>query len=387
MKVAIVSTYPPRKCGIATFAKDVRDSLRAHTEEVMIVASVMRREAERSEVMTRIRQGERSDYSRAATIINRSGADVVLVQHEFGIFGGAQGAFLLDLLRDLDVPYCVTLHTVLEKFTRTQASVMQELCDGAALVFVFSSRAKDLLAGAGLVDPAKVAVIPHGAPLGLIDPAHDADLVARLSKLVGRDTAGRPVMSTFGLLSPGKGLEHAIEAIPAVLEVSPDVLYVVAGRTHPEIVKRQGETYRGSLEYLVEVLGIEDNVVFVDKYLSDDELVTLLRSSQVFVTPYPGREQVVSGTLSFAVAAGCAVVSTPYYHAEDLAESGAVVLVDFGDTPSLARGIASLLGDPEALARARAASHGLAAQMSWDVVGQRTARMLELSTDRGMVTA
>ncbi|MEO7588802.1 MAG: glycosyltransferase [Arachnia sp.] len=387
MKAVIVSTYPPRKCGIATFAKDVRDSLRPHVDDVVVVPSVVRRDAERGEVLTTFRQEERNDYARSAESINRSGADVVLVQHEFGIFGGAEGAFILDLVGDLDMPYCVTLHTVLERFSRTQASVMQELLDGAALVFVFSARARGLLADAGLVDPAKVAVIPHGAPRGLIDPAHDGDLVPRLSKLVGRSVADRRIVSTFGLLSPGKGLERAIGAIPAVAAVAPGVLYVVAGRTHPEVVKRQGETYRGSLEFLVEELGVEDNVVFVDKYLSDDELVTLLRATEVFVTPYPGREQVVSGTLTFAVAAGCAVVSTPYYHAEDLAGSGAVVLAEFDDSDSLARGMTSLLGDPEALARARAASHALASQMSWDVVGQRTARMLERALDRGMVSA
>ncbi len=376
MDVVLISTYPPRKCGIATFAEDVREALLPHVDSVRVVASLSSESAPPEGAVHGFRQTSRADHVRAARAINASGADVALVQHEFGIYGGRDGEYVLDLAAALDLPYCVTLHTVLAEPNPGQANITRALCAGARSVFVFSARARRLLVDAALVDAAKVTVVPHGAPRGLMSSPGDDDLDRTLSALVGLDVHGRRVVSTFGLLSPGKGLEHAIRAIPLVVDVAPDLLYVVAGATHPEVLKRYGEAYRRELEDLVLEVGAEAHVVFVNRYLGDDELIALLRRSHVFVTPYPGREQVVSGTLTFAIAAGCAVVSTPYYHAEDLAASGAVLLADFDDTASLAEGLRLLFGSPAAMASARRAASTLAQGLAWDVVGQQLAGLL-----------
>ncbi|MGV8846246.1 glycosyltransferase [Tessaracoccus sp.] len=382
MDVVLVSTYPPTKCGIATFAEDVREALLPHVDSVRVVASLPSGSDPPDGAIRGFLQASRADHVRAASAINASGGDVVLMQHEFGIYGGRDGEYVLDLAAALELPYCVTLHTVLAEPSPGQTHVTRALCSGARSVFVFSPRARRLLVDAGLVDAGKVTVVPHGAPRELMSSVGDDDLDGTLSALVGIDVHGRRVVSTFGLLSPGKGLEHAIRAIPLVVDVAPDLLYVVAGATHPEVVKQHGEAYRHELEDLVLDVGAEDHVVFVDRYLEDDELIALLRRSHIFVTPYPGREQVVSGTLTFAIAAGCAVVSTPYYHAEDLAASGAVLLADFDDTASLAEGLRRLLSSPDTMASARRASATLAAGLAWDVVGEQLAGLLADAIDQ-----
>lgn len=385
MDVVVVSPYPPRMCGIASFAEGVRAALLPHVDEVRIVAPLTRGSSAPEGALYGFQQDSRADHVRAAEVVNDSGADVVLIQHGFGSYGGEDGEYVLDLTSALRVPYCVTLHTVLAHPTAGWAEVTRHLCAGAEAVFVFSSRARRLLAEASLVDPGKVAVVPYGAPRELIEPSSDGDLDRRLSTMLGRDVYGRRVVSTFGLLTRGKGVEHAIRAIPLVIDVAPDVLYVVAGATHPSVLERDGETYRRELEALVREVGVEDHVVFVDRYLHDDELVTLLRRSHVFVTPYAVRDQVVSGTLTFAIAAGCAVVSTPYHHAQDLARTGAVLLADFDDDASLARALQRLLGNPAAMASARRAASHVAASLSWDAVGQQLAVLLQNVRDRGLV--
>lgn len=319
--------------------------------------------------------------------INESGADVVLIAYEPEMHDGDDGRFLTDLTHDLRVPYCVTLNTVVEQPPHAQAVVIHEICAGAETVFVFTPRARRFLADAKLVDPAKVVAVPHGAPPGLMHPAGGLDLDRRLSALVGQDLYGRRVVSTFGLLAPTKGVEHAISGISAVVETAPDVLYVVAGLTNPVELERAGETYRHELEDLVQRAGMGNHVVFLNRRLHDDELITLLRGSHVFVAPYRRRELAVSDTLTFALAAGCAVVSTPFYHAEDLAGTGAILLADFEDDSSIARMLSRLLGNPATMASARRAASVLASKLSWNAVGQQLTEYLERAAERGKATA
>jgi len=332
VKVAVVSTYPPRRCGLATFTTDLRRALREadHTVEVVVAAVLDEEQADPPpEVDVVLRQHERPDYAAAALELNRSGADVVLVQHEYGIFGGEGGEYLLDLTAALDVPYVVTLHTLLEQPTPRQAEVLRRLAAGAAQVTVFTAAARDDVVRQAVAPPDRVSVVHHGAPaeLQVRPPASGRARplnVGGSGSLPGLDPHGdRRVLSTFGLLSSVKGLEAAIRALTTVRERHPDVLYVVAGRTHPQVVRTEGERYRDSLRRLTTDLGLQDHVLFLDRYLGDDDIRTLLARTEVFVTPYRSQEQVVSGVLTFALVAGCPVVSTPYRYATELLAGGA----------------------------------------------------------------
>lgn len=390
MKAAIVSTYPPRACGLATFTTDLRHALLEadRTTEVMVAAVLDDGPAPTApEVAVTLRQHERADYERAAAELTRAGADVVLVQHEFGIFGGDDGAYVLDLVRHLTVPYVVTLHTVLSRPSPQQAEVLGTLAAGAAEVTVFTATARDTLLAGGHARRDRVTVVSHGAPATLLrprmaDPAGPAGArgAAGLPEL--EQHGDRRVLSTFGLLSAGKGIEVALHALPAVVRSHPDVLYVVAGRTHPEVARLHGETYRRELERLTVALGLEDHVLFLDRYLSDDDLHGLLTGTTLFLTPYRSPEQVVSGVLTFAVVAGCPVVSTPYSYARDLLSGGAGRLVPFDDHAAMSEAVLALLGDDEALAAAANAAHTLGTQFTWPAVGRETLKLLHNATER-----
>ena len=374
MRTAIVSTYPPRACGIGTFAADVRSALLGvegidRVERVVIVNEPSR--PQRPGLVATIAQAVRGDYVRAARILGRMDVDVVLLQHEYGIFGGADGAYVLSLVEELTQPLVVTLHTVLSEPSAHQAEVLTALCRQAELVIVMTETAKRLLV-AGKACPAdKVRVVPHGAPT----------ILARRADAYALDATGSPysdrfVLSTFGLISEGKGIETVIEALPAIVERHPEVLYVVAGRTHPDITHREGERYRLSLEQEVLDHGLEDHVEFDDRFLAIEEIADLLAATDVFVTPYKGLEQIASGALTFGIAAGCGVVSTPYWYAQDMLASGAGELVPFGDSEALAHAVCRYIDEPERLAAARAEARRIGAQLAWPSVAEATAAVL-----------
>ncbi len=390
MKVAVVSTYPPRRCGLATFTTDLRGALLEADDTIEVaVAAVLDEEPADAppEVDVVLRQHERPDYAAAALELNRSGADVVLVQHEYGIFGGEGGEYLLDLTAALEVPYVATLHTLLEKPTPRQAEVLRRLAAGAAQVTVFTEAARDDLVRQGVAPADRVSVVHHGAPAELQarPPAS-----ARRRTLPAGDSGSLPelgphrdrrVLSTFGLLSSGKGIEVAIRALTTVRETHPGVLYVVAGRTHPQVVRTEGERYRESLHRLVTDLGLDDHVLFLDRYLSDDDIRTLLARTEVFLTPYRSQEQVVSGVLTFALVAGCPVVSTPYRYATELLAGGAGRLVGFDDHEAVAGALLELLGDDAALAHAAGAAHTLGTQYTWPSVGREMLKLLARASE------
>jgi len=376
MRTAIVSTFPPRACGIGAFAADLRTTL-AFTDAVTVadlVAVVHEPSSpQRRGVLATIAQAVRGDYVRTARMLGRLDVDVVLLQHEYGIFGGLDGEYVLSFAHELAQPLVVTLHTVLSEPTPHQAEVLSELCAEAELVIVMTDTARRLLVDSGACAEEKVRIVPHGAP---------ARITARAAAECEQPTA-RPSnddtfrLSTFGLISPGKGLETVIEALPAMIERHPQISYTIAGRTHPDIAQREGERYRLMLERRVFELGLEDQVEFDDRFLTINELSDLLAATDVFLTPYGNREQIASGALTYAIAAGCAVVSTPYWYAQDMLASGAGVLVPFRDSEALGEAVSTYLERPETLAAARAEAQRIGSSLAWPAVAEATASVLQ----------
>ncbi len=389
MHVAIVSTYPPRQCGIATFSSDLYHSIVdvEGVDEVSVIAVTDGNDLEYPrQVVTTIQKEERADYVRAARLTGRLGIDVVMVEHEYGIFGGRSGDYLLSLAAELPVPYVVTLHTVLSEPGPREDAVLRELCRRAASVLVFTDSARRLVVSSGVAPDERVVVVPHGAPAEICRQAHPDGpkrvIPIRGQAGIGRaDTGGRFVLSTFGLLSPGKGVETTIEAVAKLVPRHPELLLVLAGRTHPEVAKRDGEQYRLGLQAQVRELDIGGHVTFDDRFLGVGDLSELLAATDVFVTAYRNAEQTVSGALTFAVAAGCPVVSTPYRYANDLLSAGAGKLVGFDDSDALAQAIEAFIEDPEDLRRARRAACAVGAALTWASVGRSTAEILRRAAD------
>ncbi len=383
MRTAIVSTYPPRACGIGSFAADVRSALLGvdgidRVEKVVIVSEPSR--PQRPGLVATIAQAVRGDYMRAARILGRLDVDVVLLQHEYGIFGGRDGDYIMSLAEELSQPLVVTLHTVLSHPTAHQALVLTAICRQAELVIVMTDTARRLLVDGGTCPDDKVRVVPHGAPPMLAQHAdtHALERAAGGTSRRTRYNAGsqRFLLSTFGLISAGKGLETAIEALPAIVERHPEVLYVIAGRTHPDVAHREGERYRLTLEEAVLDLGLEDHVEFDDRFLTIEGIADLLAETDVFVTPYKEREQISSGALTFGIAAGCGVVSTPYWYAQDMLGSGAGTIVPFADPAALADAVCRYIEEPRHLAAARAEARRIGAQLTWPSVAETTATVL-----------
>jgi len=317
-------------------------------------------------VRHRIRKDDRASYVQVAETLNRS-VDVVSVQHEYGIWGGEDGDHVLDFMDALRVPAVATLHTVLREPTPRQRSVLTEIVSLAQSTVVMSRSAANLLTSAYGVNRNSVTIIPHGVPnVPLVDPIEAKPALG---------IAGRDVILSFGLLGPGKGYELAIAALPEVVAAHPSVLYVILGATHPDLVAREGETYRRSLVALVDRLGLGAHVQFVDRYVGRNELIHWLEAADVFVTPYPNLGQIVSGTLSYAMGAGRAVVSTPYAYATELLAGGRGVLVDSVTPGALADGLNSVLGDAAMRSEIGRRAYAHTRRMLWPAVGAEYAAL------------
>ena len=377
MRTAIVSTFPPRACGIGTFAADLRATLTGTgvvTPADLVAVVHEPSSPQRRGLLATIAQAVRGDYVRTARMLGRLDVDVVLLQHEYGIFGGPDGEYVLSFAQELAQPLVVTLHTVLSEPTPHQAEVLTELCTEAELVIVMTDTALRLLVDSGACPEEKVRVVPHGAP---------ARITARAARdreeLASGASASRDAfqLSTFGLISPGKGLETVIDALPAMIERHPEIVYTIAGRTHPEVEHREGERYRLMLERRVLELGLGAHVEFDDRFLTVDELSDLLAATDVFLTPYSNREQIASGALTFAIAAGCAIVSTPYWYAQDMLASGAGLLVPFRDSEALADAVCSYVEQPDALMAARVEAQRIGSTLAWPAVAEATACVLQ----------
>ncbi len=365
--MAFVGTYLPRRCGIATFTADLCRAVAqcaGSPERAFAVALNDRPEGYDypPDVRYQIRDGALADYRRAADFLNLAGVEVLSLQHEYGIFGGPAGAYVLELARDARMPVVTTLHTVLRCPDEHQRSVLEQLVRLSDRVVVMAETARTFLREIYGVPDAQVAVIPHGIPdVPFVDPAFYKDKFG---------VEGRTVLLSFGLLHPGKGIELAIRALPEILARHPDAVYLVAGATHPHVQREQGERYRLGLERLAEELGVAAHVVFDNRFLDLEELCELLGAADLYLTPYLGEEQIVSGTLSYALGAGKAVVSTPYWYAREVLADGRGRLVPFGDAAALGRAVIELLDDPVERHRMRKAAYTFARRMVWPEVAR-----------------
>ncbi len=370
--IAFIGTYPPRLCGIATFTKDLVNAVAANTdlpvqEHPRLRVVALHNPAETvhygDEVEFLIRQAQRRDYHEAAEFLNISSVDVVCLQHEFGIFGGEAGGYVLDLLEALRKPVVTTLHTVLAEPEEEYRAVMSRICDISSSVVVIAQKARSLLSDVYGVDPLKVHHIYHGVPdVAYLDPGYYKDQF---------QLEGKKVLLTFGLMGPSKGIEHAIDAMALLVKDFPNLVYVILGATHPELKRQFGESYRLSLQQRAEKLGIEDHVLFFDRYVSDEMLLEFLLMSDFYITPYLSREQISSGTLSFALGCGKAIVSTPYWYAEELLAEDRGLLAPFGDAKRMADQLRRLLTNEVECNQIRKRAYQFGRLMLWKECGRQ----------------
>ena len=342
--IAMIGTYAPRKCGIATFTSDTREQLgRFHPGIGIDIYALDNADAplEYNGVAQVIRSESRADYLAAAQAINASGVDAVWLQHEYGIFGGPDGEMVCDLAERIAAPLVVTFHTVLSEPSANQRRIMEHLISRSSRIMVMSEHGRDILVDRYGARSQVIDVISHGAPDRPF--GRTAEFKARLG------LGGRRVLMTFGLLGPGKGLERVIEALPAIVSRHPDTVYRIVGATHPALVAREGERYRESLQELARTLGVEDHVIWENRFLETDELLDQLEACDIYLTPYFNLQQSTSGTLSYAVALGKAVISTPYVHARELLADGVGVLVEPNSASAIADAVNALLDEPERL--------------------------------------
>lgn len=360
-RVALVGGFTPRRCGIATFTADIYASLRAASPDTVIDVYAMTSACDQTVFDPTVRgaiiEGDVESFVEAATEIDKSGADLVWLQHEFGLFGGSAGDMVLELVDRIAVPLIVTMHTVIPDPDPEQMRVMQRLVARASKLIVMSKRGQALLSSVFGADKDQVVLIPHGVP----DRPFGRSTQFKVK--LGFDDA--QLLMTFGLLSPGKGIEAVIAALPAIIADHPNVIYCVVGATHPNLIAREGEAYRDKLKTLAVRLGVECHVQWIDAFVETEDLLDLLEAADIYVTPYLGAAQSTSGTLSYAVALGKAVVSTPYVHATELLADDHGVLVPFNDSAAIAREIGALLDDPDRLLALQKRAYHRGRDMIW----------------------
>jgi glycosyltransferase involved in cell wall biosynthesis len=360
VRVALVGGFKPIKCGIATFTTDVHEQMRKWLpgHEIDIYAMVPTSQTPIApEVFSTITQHDPRSYTSAANRMNDTGVDVVWIQHEFGIYGGDAGWMVLELIDAVAAPVIITLHTVLQSPTPQQRAVMDRMKAKASMFMVMSSTGRDILLSTYGVEPSFVQIIEHGAPDRPCMSPHDARAAIGLTE--------QPTIMTFGLLGPGKGLETAIRAMPGILRHHPDVIYRIVGATHPNLLAAEGEAYRDSLKSLATDLGVERSIEWVERFLDSEELLQHLASCDIYLTPYPNLAQSTSGTLAYAVALGCAVISTPYVHAREILANGVGILVPPNEPDRIAAEVGDLFSDRSKLLALRALSYARGRQTVW----------------------
>jgi glycosyltransferase involved in cell wall biosynthesis len=365
LSVGYVSTYPPRACGIATFTRDLAQALIVRRRVQRSVVVSIESDAQGSKENT-INQYDRRSYVAAAGFLNESNLDVVSLQHEFGIFGGEWGDYVLDLCRNLEVPFITTFHSVLMEPNAKTLGIVSEISRLSSRVVVTLDSAKSLLRDMYRVDPEKIVVIPHGA----IVPDVRRTYARRHLHL-----RNRTVLATAGLINPGKGIEYAIESLPYLVKEWPDVIYLVIGETHPEVRKREGEAYRNKLLAMVKRLKLERNVRFVNAYLPETDLSLHMQATDIYLAPYVGRDQVSSGTITFALTHGRPVVSTPTVFAEEALSNGRGLLCEFADEYSIAKCVRRILRDPKLRRRLEANAFKYGQELGWANVADEYANV------------
>jgi len=366
--IAFLSTYPPRECGLATFTQDLVDAMENNkilkTNVVAISNSAIAYPNSEhcqydSKVFAEIRQNEKSDYIQLAQKLNNSEIDLLVIEHEFGIFGGDHGEYILDLVDNLKIPVVTTLHTILLEPDLKQRFIINALGEKSEKIITMARNTKRLLQSVYGVNSEKIEVIHHGVPKLLIQSRES------LKKKLGYENM--QVISTFGLIGPGKGIEHGIEAISKVVRMNRNILYLILGQTHPAL-KEEGHVYRNKLEELVKKLDLSENVKFINKYLSKEEIIQYLQLSDIYMTPYLGKDQAVSGTLAYAVGYGKVIVSTPYLYAQEMLSEGRGLLAEFNNPDSLAECINFILLNPDKKSMMERTTVKLGRTMFWDKV-------------------
>ncbi len=365
--LAVVGTYPPRRCGIATFTADLCNSIKANQNGIGDVFAVAMDDVSKGYdyppmVKLEIRHDITGDYRMAADYLNLTSADVVIVQHEFGIFGGEAGCYLNGLFSGLRKPVIATLHTQMANPRPEYRGVMDKIVHSCERLVVLSRRGETLLKDIYGVPEGKIAFIPHGIPdVPFVDPNFYKDELG---------FAGRRSILTFGLLSPNKGIEVMIKAMPRIIRKYPDALYIILGATHPNVLQYSGERYREGLIQMAEEYGVMNNILMINKFVEFEELCKYIGAADIYVTPYLNKEQISSGTLSYALGAGKAVVSTPYWYAEELLADGRGRLVEFGNSTMFADTIINLFEDEVERHAMRKRAYMFARNMLWAQVGQ-----------------
>lgn len=370
--VSFIATYPPRHCGIATYTCDLVTAL-AHLykkslttyEGLQVIALNDRPQGYHfpEEVRFEIREQHANDYREASEFLNLSDTEVVNVQHEFGIFGGEYGNYILQLLSRLNKPIVTTFHSILHNPSPDQLKIVKLISSYSTLIVVHSRKAVEFLSEIYNIPEDKIVIIPHGVPeVPFLDPAFYKDEI---------DAEGKQVILTFGLINPGKGIEVMIQALPKVVKECPEVLYIILGATHPKVKEQFGEEYRFKLERMVDKLNLRKHVIFYNRYVSLEELVRFLVAADILVTPYLSKEQIVSGVLSYGLGCGKAIVSTPYWYAEELLSDQRGILVPFGDSDALSEQIIELLNHEVKRHRLRKNAYQLGKQMVWSAVAKQ----------------
>jgi glycosyltransferase involved in cell wall biosynthesis len=370
MKLAFIGTYPPRECGIGTFTNNLfnamldKNSGNKLKREGFVVAmndnDLTYKYPE--EVKLTIRQQRQEDYLKAAEFINLSGADLCILEHEFGIFGGDSGVYILPLLHRLDVPLVVTLHTILKTPSYNEKAILIEICKMARKIVVMSHKAIEFLTKVYAVPAEKIVFIEHGVP--------DIHFVKETAKREFK-LDSKKVLFTFGFISRNKGIETVIRALPEVAARHPEVIYIVLGKTHPNVIRHTGEEYRIFLMRLVKSLHLEKHVIFLNEFINEQDLFKYLYASDIYITPYLNEAQITSGTLSYAVGVGSAVISTPYWHASEMLAEGRGRLFDFNDSKSLTAALLQLLDHPDELNEIRKKALAYGKKITWPKTGEK----------------
>src|SRR6202040_193834 len=372
-RIAVVGNYLPRRCGIATFTTDLCDAIHAEYRATELLALPVNDTAEGYSYPARVRfelsQDSLASYRQAADFLNFSNIDLVCLQHEYGIFGGPAGSHILELLRRLQMPLVTTLHTVLREPNLDQRMVMEQIAALSDRLIVMSRQSADILKEVFQVSPEKIDLIPHGIPdLHFTDPNFYKDSFG---------TEGKDVLLTFGLLSPNKGIENVIQALPSILSRHSNTVYMISGVTHPHVLRQEGDKYRLYLQKLAKDLGVESSVIFRNRFVSPQELVELIGAADIYITPYKHKGQVVSGTLTYALSAGKAIISTPYLHAVELLDEERGILVPFDDPEAIAAKTVELLDNHTARHAMRKRAYLYARDMVWNRVAQKYMKSFE----------
>jgi glycosyltransferase involved in cell wall biosynthesis len=366
-RIAFIGNYLPRQCGIATFTTDLCEAIATTFPGTSCLALPVNDNEEGYAYPPRVRfeltEKDVDSYLRAANFLNINNVDLVCLQHEYGIFGGRSGAHILALLRELRMPVVTTLHTVLREPNADQKAVLEELAALSNRVVVMSTRGAEFLRDIYHVPPEKIDFIPHGIPdVPFVDPSFHKDRFG---------VEGKMVMLSFGLLSTNKGIENVINALPAILAKHPNVVYIVVGATHPHVLQREGEAYRNSLEWLAQEKGVEGSVIFYNRFVSLEELIQFIGAADIYITPYLTAAQITSGTLAYTVGAGKAVISTPYWYAEEMLNEERGVLVPFNDADAIAEQAIALLDNESQRHAMRKRAYLFGRDMTWPNVAKR----------------